>query len=251
MIILGGTYMTILRAVIGGIIGLLVGYFAAAFLSGIVMGWLGVSDFEGGRGMAAVFGFGPLGGLLGLAVGIWLGVRRGGTQPVGKTLGRAGIALLAIVALAAGGLALYYYSIPHRLEYDEAGASLEFELRAPAGFVLPDDPNKIEVTLDTDLNQQPATWTDPTLRQDGDRQILSGTVELYYRTSSRLLVFRFPDGQDRIFRLGLAAKPDPADGWSDWRPVDFVGQPGQAETVEPGPEDALELRHRVRVWGSE
>lgn len=243
--------MSVLRAVIGGIVGLLVGYFAAAFLSGIVMGWLGVSDFEGGRGMAAVFAFGPLGGLLGLAGGIWLGLRRGGKQPVGKALGRAGGAVLAIVAIAAGGLAIYYFSIPHHLEYDQAGASLEFELRAPAAFVLPDDPYKIKVTLDTDLNQQPAIWLDPALRQDGDQQVLSGTVELYYRTSSRLLVFRFPDGRDRIFRLGLAAKPDPADGWSEWRTVDFVGVPGQSQAAKPGPEDPFVLRYKVRVWGSE
>src|SRR5688500_11514818 len=103
--------MPILRAVIGGIVGVLIGYFAAAFASSIVMGWFGVSDFEDGRGMAAAFGFGPLGGLLGLVAGVWLGLRRGGAQPIGKALGRAGIALLAIVALAAGGLALYYYSI--------------------------------------------------------------------------------------------------------------------------------------------
>jgi hypothetical protein len=113
------------------------------------------------------------------------------------------------------------------------------------------NPYKIEVTLDTDLNQQPASWLDPARRQEGDRQVLSGTVELYYRTSSRLLVFRFPDGRDRIFRLGLAAKPDPDDGWSDWRPVDFVGLPGQPQTAKPGPEDTFALRYRVRVWGSE
>jgi hypothetical protein len=243
--------MAILRAIVGGIAGLLIGYFVAAFASNIVMGWLGVSDFEGGRGMAAVFAFGPLGGLLGLIAGIWLGLRRRGGQPVGKALARAGIAVLAIVAIAAGGLAVYYFSIPHRLDYDEAGASLEFELRAPADFALPEDPYKIEVTLDTDLNQQPAIWLDPALRQEDGRQVLSGTVELYYRTSSRLLVVRFPDGRDRIFRLGLAAKPDPEDGWSDWRSVDFVGLPGQPQTVKPGPQDALELRHRVRVWGSE
>lgn len=175
----------------------------------------------------------------------------GGGQPVGKRLARAGIALLAIVAIAAGGLALYYVSIPHHLEYDQAGASLEFELRVPAGFALPEDPYKIEATLDTDLNQQPATWLDPALRQDGAWQVLAGTVELYYRTSSRLLVFRFPDGRDRIFRLGLAAKPDPEDGWSDWHPVDFVGVPGQPQTIKPGPEDPLELRYKLRVWGSE
>jgi hypothetical protein len=243
--------MSIVRAVIFGIVGVLVGYFVVAFLSSIVMGWYGVSDFEGGRGMAAAFGFGPLGGLLGLIGGIWLGVNRGSSQPMGKVLGRAGLALLAIVAVAAGGLTLYYYSIPHRLEYDQAGASLEYELRAPVDFVLPDDPSKLEVTLDTDLNQQPASWLDPATRQESDRQVLSGTVELYYRTSRRLLVFRFPDDRDRIFRLGLAAKPDPEDGWSDWQPVDFVAVRGQPQTVKPGPEDPLELRYRVRVWGSE
>jgi hypothetical protein len=239
------------RAVLGGIFGVLVGYFAAAFLSAIVMGWFGVSDFEGGRGMAAVFGFGPLGGLMGLAGGIWLGLRRGGTQSAGKALVRAGIALLAIVAIAAGGLAIYYYSIPHRLEYDQAGASLEFELSAPPDFALPADPQAMEVTLDTDLNQQPATWLDPVKWLDGDRQVLSGTVELYYRTSSRLLVLRLPDGRDRIFRLGLAAKPDPGGGWSEWRTVDFVGLPDQPQTVKPGPADLFALRYRVRVWGDE
>src|SRR5262245_29814349 len=172
--------MSILRAVVGGIIGLLVGYFLAALLSSIVMGWLGVSDFEGGRGMAAALGFGPIGGLLGLIGGIWIGARRG-KQPVGKALARAGIALLTIVAIAAAGLAMYWYSIPHRLEYNDASASLEFELRVPASLALPADRYAIDVTLDTDLNQQPAIWYDPALRQDGDWQVLAGTVELYFR----------------------------------------------------------------------
>ena len=243
--------MSILRAVIGGILGLALGYAGAAFLSAIVMGWYGVSDFEGGRGMGAAFVFGPMGGLLGLIGGIWLGLRLGGKQPVGKALKGAGIALAAIVAIAGAGLAIQYYSIPHRLEYDQAGASLEFELRAPAGFAPAGDPRVIEVTLDTDLNQQPATWHDPALRQEDGRQVLSGEVELYYRTSQRLLVFRLPDGRDRIFRPALSAKPDPEAGWSGWRAVDFVGLPGQAQTAKPGPEDPLELRYRVRVWGSE
>jgi hypothetical protein len=243
--------MSVLRAVAGGIIGLVSGYLGAALLSDFVMGWFGVSDFEGGRGMAAAFVFGPAGGLLGLVGGIWLGLRLGRKRPAGKALKAAGIALLAIVAVAAAGLAIQYYSIPHRLEYDGAGASLEFELRAPGGFRLPDDPRAMEAMLDTDLNQQPATWHDPVRRRDGDWQLLSGTVELYYRTSSRLLVFRFPDGRDRIFQPDLSAKPDPGQGWSAWRNVDFVGLSGQPRTVKPGPEDPLELRYRVRVWGSE
>jgi hypothetical protein len=243
--------MSILRAVVGGIAGLLIGYFGAAFLSGIVMGWYGVSDFEGGRGTAAAFLFGPVGGLLGLVGGIWLGLRLGGRQPAGRALKGAGIALLAIVAIAAAGIAIQYYSVPHRLEYDQAGASLEFELRLPSSFSLPGDPVAIEVTLDTDLNQQPAVWRDPPLRQEGDWKILSGVVELYYRTSHRLLVFKFPDGRDRIFRPDLAAKPKPDQGWSAWRAADFVGLAGQPQTVKAGPEDPFELRYRLRVWGSE
>jgi hypothetical protein len=62
-------------------------------------------------------------------------------------------------------------------------------------------------------------------------------VELYYRTSQRLLVLRFPDGRDRIFRPALGAKPDLDEGWSNWRKVDFVGLPDQAQAVKPGPED--------------
>jgi hypothetical protein len=116
---------------------------------------------------------------------------------------------------------------------------------------LPTDPAQIEVTLDTDLNQQPAAWRDPALRQDGDWKVLAGEVELYYRTSQRLLVFKLPDGRDRIFRPDLPAKPDPDQGWSAWRAVDFVALAGQPQTAKPGPEDPFELRYRVRVWGSE
>jgi hypothetical protein len=81
------------------------------------------------------------------------------------------------------------------LEYDQAGTSPEFE--------------------------PPTSNSDPALRQDDDWQLLSGTVELYYRTSSRLLAFRIPNGGDRIFRLRLAAKPDPEQGWSEWRASRF------------------------------
>jgi hypothetical protein len=243
--------MPILRAVIGGIVGVIGGYFVAALASSVIMGWFGVSDFEGARGMGAAFVFGPMGGLVGLVGGIWLGLRLGGKQPARRSLKYAGIALLTIAALAAAGLAIQYFSVPHHLEYDGSSASLEFELRAPAAFALPADVHDIDATLDTETTHLTAVWYDPALHREGDWQILSGTVELYDRTSNRLLVFRFPDGRDRIFRPPLTAKPDPEQGWSDWRTVDFVGVPNQPQTVKPGPEDPFELRYRVRVWGTE
>lgn len=255
--------MGALRAFIGGLLGLVVGAVGAATMSNVVMGWYGVSDFEGGRGMAAVFVFGPLGGLVGLGLGIWLGLRIGRKRPIAADgrpapepspqhgLRNAAIAVVGIIALGAVILWVQYASTPQHLEYDQAGADLEFELRAPAQLAASLDPKVIEVSLDTDLNQMPATWSDAPPRMDGEWTSLSGEVELYYRTASRLLVFKFPEGRDLIFKPALAAKPDPDDGWSEWREVDYVGLPGQPQTVKPRAEDAYELRYRVRVWGSE
>ena len=173
------------------------------------------------------------------------------TQTSGHTLRNVVVAIGGIVALAAAILAIQYYSVPHRLEYDGSGASLEFELRAPAALAATLDAGALEISLDTDLNQMPGDWSDAPPASAGDWATIAGEVELYYRTAQRLLVIRFPDGRDLIFNPGLAAKPDPADGWSDWRKPDFIGVPGQAQTSRPGPDEPYELRYRVRVWGME
>lgn len=250
--------MAALRAFIGGLLGLIIGGVGAALISGLIMEAAGVSNFEGGLGMAAVFAFGPLGAIAGLILGIWLGLRIGrkrAASPDGKPapqhgLRNAAIAVAGIIVL--GGIILWvmYASTPQHLEYDQAGANLEFELRAPAQLAASLDAKAVEISLDTDLNQMPGGWSDAPPRVDGAWTSLSGEVELYYRTSSRLLVFKFPEGRDLIFQLALAAKPDPEDGWSDWRKVDYVGLPDQPQAVKPRPEDAYELRHRVRVWGA-
>jgi hypothetical protein len=62
-------------AITAGIVGVVFGCVAAVFLSYVIMGALGVSDFEGMRAMTSAFTFGPLGALLGLGTGIWLALR--------------------------------------------------------------------------------------------------------------------------------------------------------------------------------
>lgn len=251
--------MGALRAFVGGLLGLIIGGVGAALISNLVMGWFGVSDFEGGRGMAAAFLFGPLGGIAGLILGIWLGLRMGRKRPAspdGKPVSQHGLrnAAIAIVGIISlGGIILWvmYASTPQHLEYDQAGANLEYELRAPTHRAASLDPKVIEMTLDTDLNQMPGSWSDAPPRVEGEWTSLSGEVELYYRTSSRLLVFKFPEGRDLIFKPALAAKPDPEDGWSEWHKADWIGLPDQPQAVKARPEDAYELRYRVRIWGAE
>ncbi len=62
-------------AIIAGIVGAMTGFVAAAILSYVIMDWAGVSNFEGKRGMAMVFLFGPMGGPVGLGLGVWLALR--------------------------------------------------------------------------------------------------------------------------------------------------------------------------------
>lgn len=242
--------MPVIWAIIGGIAGAVGGYVVAALLSSVIMGWQGVSDFEGQRGMASALLFGPLGGLVGLGLGIWLALRLArGKRGLGASLRQGALALLGIAAVVAVILFAVWQSQDHHLAYDGAGATLEFELRVPVGFSLPADDSAVGIDINTDKNRQPGYFSDPWLRRDGEWQLMSGGVELYFRTSQRLLVLTLGDGRDRLFRVDLPAKPDPDAGWSDWQAVDFVGVPGQPQTIPPGPEDPFEIRYKVRVWG--
>jgi len=240
----------IIRAMIWGVVGAVAGYFAAALGSDVIMGWAGVSNFEGGRGMGAAFVFGPLGGLAGLILGIWFGLRRGGRRPgAGKLAGQGALAVVGLVALVAAGIFLYWESGEHRLTYDGSGANLDFEIRTPIAYQWPADKDVIDIELDAGSSRMSATLPDAWLRHDADWQIMSATIELYLRLSERLLVLRLPDHRDRIFRVRLPAKPDPDAGWSDWYKVDFVGLPDHPQTVSPGSEDPFEIRYKVSVWG--
>jgi len=242
--------MGVVWAIIGGIVGAAVGYAAAAFISGIVMGWAGVSDFEGGRGMAAAFFFGPLGGVLGLGLGIWLALKLArGSVGLATFATHGSLAVVGIAALVGLALFIVWQSQDHRLTYDGSGATLEYQIRAPASYPLPSESSAVEINLDTQSTHMSGYLDSTWLHRDGDWAVMSGGVELYLRTAQRLLVLRLPDRRDRLFRLRLPSKPEPSESWSDWQKVDFVGVSNQPQTVSPGPEDPFEIRYRVRVWG--
>jgi len=242
--------MGVVWAIVGGIVGAAIGFVAAALLSGVVMGWAGVSDFEGGRGMAAVFVFGPLGGVLGLGLGIWLALKLArGSVSFGAFAMQGSLAVLGIAALVGLVLFIVWQSQDHRLTYEGSGATLEFQIRAPTAYPLPAESSGVEINLDTQSTHMSGYLDSEWLQRDGDWAVMSGGVELYLRTAQRLLVLRLPDGRDRLFRLRLPSKPEPSETWSDWQKVDFVGVPNQPQTVPPGPEDPFEIRYRVRVWG--
>ena len=67
--------MSHLFVMLGGLVGAIAGWIAFAAATLLFGGYFGLSDFEGQRAMVAIFGIGPMGGVVGLVAGIWLGLR--------------------------------------------------------------------------------------------------------------------------------------------------------------------------------
>ncbi len=68
--------MKLLVILLGGLGGAIAGWVAAAAATLLFGGTFGLTEFEGERSMTAVFGIGPIGGLVGLIVGVWLALSR-------------------------------------------------------------------------------------------------------------------------------------------------------------------------------
>lgn len=235
--------MTYLWALLAGMAGAVAGWFATAVVALWIAGLCGMSDFEGGRGMFAFFGVGPLGGLVGMIGAAWLVLRGGfGPLPIGRVLPRLAAVLAGIAALVAGGVWLrlatldtYTDSLPPRLE---------FELRVPAALAG-DAPAGVEVELDTDKNVMPALLDDA-WRDDGAMRVVAGSVSLDFKTTSRLLVVSLPDQPRRLFRLRLARDPDSTPALGNWRPPDFTDASSDAQPRPAPADDPIALRVRVR-----
>jgi hypothetical protein len=68
--------MKALVTLLGGLAGAIVGWIAAAAATLLLGGYFGLTEFEGERSMTAVFGIGPIGGVIGLIAGLWLALSR-------------------------------------------------------------------------------------------------------------------------------------------------------------------------------
>ena len=127
--------------------GCLLAFFVGDYLSRLAQ----MSNMEGGRGMFVVFVCAPLGILVGLVIGlvssIW--VRRQGLSGFFIAQGWSLLIVCGLAGLLAG--------VPYLLSekpptVDGKRVELQFELRAPATFKIPDQPDghSIRVSLYTD-----------------------------------------------------------------------------------------------------
>jgi hypothetical protein len=230
----------VLLGIIGGIIGLVVGVFLGFAIGAALASVFHISSFEGGAGYFAV-AIAIIVTILVTPVAIlvtlyWRRIRR-----IWLFIGLV-IVCLSMVAIATSGLGIWYAAQPHVLNFNGPTPVLDFEIKGPAGQSAESLAN-VEPELDTDRNSMPGTWR---TESPEDPAVRTGYVDIYFRTSKRMFVLKFPGHEDRMFNLHLPANPMKAKyrTWSNWQKPDFVAKPDQQPTRFSGEND-YQIRYRV------
>ena len=206
-----------------------------------------VPEMEGQRGMTVFFLCVPPGILAGLVIGIVSAilVRRQGLAGFLIAQGWS----LVIVCGVAGLLAGVPYLVsdkPPRI--DGKRLELQFELRAPATFHIPDQPDgySIQVSLYTDNQQTRFAFIDWNgITKDAEHIIIPGTVPLLTHSKTRSLLASISNEPAGSQFIELKIPPTPRkenETWSEWI---FATQRGDLSPV-PEPK-RFAARYRVRT----
>lgn len=236
--------MRYVGAAVAGLFGAALGWALVAGATILIGDLVGVPQGDGGFAMSAFFGIGPIGGVIGLVLGIWLVLRRGGGAGGWGASARRVAIVLGIIVATVGGVAAYLYETRPLLGSSSGAAPrLDFEIRLAQGLALPGPPEKIQINLNTEKNRMPGSVA--AVRRDDGRIILPGSVELHYYSSWRLLDVVFTPGAPvHIFDLKLAARPGHMTAFGPWRPVDMTAEADQQPKPVTGT-PAYEIRTRV------
>ena len=229
--------MTYLLALLVALVGAALGFALGAAAAGLLAPVLGITSFEGASGYFSVFIGGPIGGLAGLVLGAMLVLRRAGHRG----------AAVGVVGLAAAGIAAFWLMRP-LVNANGPAPRLVFEIRLPSGVAVPAPGAGDSVELQTSKNRMPASLAPG--RVDDGREVVVGSVELYYRTWQRLLVMRLPDKTDVLFELSRGLTPDHTRTFTPWRRADYIASPGEDQARRTTAADAYDIRYRI-VWVGE
>jgi MFS family permease len=237
---------TFLRIVIGffaGILGMLAGWAGLALLVISLAG----HDQDGGIAMGAFFQIGPIGGVVGFIVGVWLFVKFGivrrtalpsdalqpdalqpdASQPDAKQPDAAvppvrthisrPFAIVVVLVLAALAYEGWYELI--RSPYLSHGyMKLDMQFRFPTGTVLPtvDDDVHIVVT-EGGSRQALVSLGNPWRGHDDDQPGILASASLSYKASGREVSLDIPGVPEQVWPLDLGSDPDPMTDYSPFK----------------------------------
>jgi len=238
--------MRFLRAFAIGVITAVVGCLLAFFVGDYLTRLAHVPEMEGQRGMTVVFLCAPLGILVGLVIGIVSAilVRRQGLA--GFLIAQCwSLLILCGVAGLLVGVPYLLSDKPPRI--DGKRLELQFELRAPAAFKIPDQPDgySIRVSLYIDDRQSQFAFIDwNSITKDAEHVIIPGNVPLLTHSKTRSLLASIGNEPVASQFIELRIPPTPRkedETWSDWT---FATQRAD---LTPVPEsERMALRYRVR-----
>jgi hypothetical protein len=225
------------------VVGCVLAFFVRDYLTRLAH----VPEMEGQRGMTVVFLCAPLGFLAGLVIGIVSSilVRR---QGLAGFLVAQGWSLLIVCGVAGllAGVSYLLSDKPPRI--DGRRLELQFELRAPAIFKIPDQPDgySVQASLYTDGLQSRFAFIDwSSITKDAEHVTISGTVPLLTHSKSRSLLIEIGNGPDASQFIQLKDLPTAPrkenERWSDWI---FATRHDDLRPI-PEPKRIL-LRYRVR-----
>src|SRR5262245_11206413 len=190
----------------------------------------------------------PLGSIAGLVIGIISAVvvqRRG---PAGFLVAQ-GWSLLVLCGIAGlvGGVPYLLSDKPPKL--DGKRLNLEFELRAPATFKIPEQPDgySIQVSLYTNNRQSRFAFIDwNSITKDSEHVIIPGKVPLLTHSKTRSLLASIgnePAGSQFVELKNLPPAPRKQDeAWSDW-----IVATERADLTPVPDSERFAIRYRVRA----
>jgi hypothetical protein len=201
---------------------------------------------EGQRGMTIFFLCVPLGILAGLVIGIVsaIAVRR---QGLAGFLVAQGWSLLIVCGFAGLLVGVPYLLSDKPPAIDGKRLELQFELRAPVTFKIPDRPDgySIRVSLYADNRQNQYAFIDWSgITKDAEHATVPGHVPLLTHSKTRSLLASIGNEPvaSQFIELKIPPVPRKEDQtWSDWI---FATQRAD---LSPIPEtERMAFRHRVR-----
>jgi hypothetical protein len=238
MRVLRASFIALFTAVIGCLL---------AFFVGDYLTRLGhMSNMEGGRGMFVLFVCAPVGILVGLVIGIISSilVRR---QGLPGFFAAQGWSLLAVCGLAGVLAGVPYLLTDKPPTIDGKRVELEFELRAPATFKIPDQPDgySIRASLYADNRQNQYAFIDWNgIIKDAEHATVPGHVPLLTHSKTRSLLASIGNEPvaSQFIELRIPPAPRKEDQtWSDWI---FATQ--RADLSPVSEHERMALRYRVR-----
>ena len=229
-------------ALLTAIVGCLLAFFVGDYLTKLAH----VPEMEGQRGMTIILLCVPLGILIGLVVGIISSIlvrRRGLT---GFFMAQ-GWSLLIVCCLAGLLVGVPYVLSDKPPRINGKRLELQFELRVPATFKIPDQPDgySIQVSLYTDNRQSRFAFIDWSgITKDADHITIPGNVPLLTHSKTRSLLASIGNepGGSQFIELKIPPAPGKQnETWSEW--IVATQRADLSPVPEPG---RFAARYRVR-----